>query len=60
MGLLTCNEDFGADVTALFSVLTGSNKWDDAKVIHPCDSGFNVSQIYDIAANGTLDDNAFN
>ncbi len=31
MGLLTCNEDFGADVNALFNVLTSSNTWSDVK-----------------------------
>jgi len=32
VGLLTCNPDFGADVTALFNVLTGFNTWSNAQI----------------------------
>jgi polyphosphate kinase len=35
IGLFTCNEDFGADVTALFNILTGSSTWSDAKRYTP-------------------------
>jgi len=35
IGLLTCNEDFGADVNALFNILTGSSTWSDAKLYTP-------------------------
>jgi polyphosphate kinase len=35
IGLLTCNEDFGADVNALFNILTGSSTWSDAKRYTP-------------------------
>jgi len=30
VGLLTCDSDFGADVSALFNILTGFNSWSNA------------------------------
>lgn len=35
LGLLTCNPDFGNDVSALFNVLTGFNSWTSGDMLTP-------------------------
>jgi polyphosphate kinase len=56
IGLLTCNPDFGHDVSALFNVLTGFNSWTggDLPTAETVASMFHKFMISPVTTQGTL------
>ncbi len=56
IGLLTCNPDFGHDVSALFNVLTGFNSWTggDLPTAETVASMFRKFMISPVTTQGTL------
>lgn len=56
LGLLTCDPDFGHDVSALFNLLTGFNSWSSSDMLNPdtVASMFRIFMISPVTTQGAI------